>query len=445
MTNKSHTSSLKIALSGLGTVGCGLLSLLERHGDLIAQRGARPIEVVGVHAQNRSRARPVDLTRYQWIENLEDLASCGADVVVELMGGSDKNGPAYRLIAASLEKGIPVVTANKALLASHGLELAALAEKNRTSLSYEAAVAGGIPIIKSIKEGLAGNAIQAVYGILNGTCNYILTEMRTTGRDFADVLCEAQEKGYAEADPSFDVDGIDAAHKLSILTALAFGVEPDFESLPITGIRSISANDIRFAGELGYKIKLLGMANLLPSFEEGEDRPHIARSLEPCLVPFESAIGSVEGVFNAVYTEGDFVDKSMLEGRGAGAGPTASAVVSDLVDIARARNHLPTFGIPYNNLVKARWAEESACTSRYYLHLRVRDEAGVIADVSAILRDEKISIESMIQRGRSPGQIVSVVLTTHECSKKAMNSARERIATLGCVDSPPSILRMLDL
>jgi len=425
-------SPLRIGIAGLGTVGTGVVKTLQQNADLIAARSGRTVEIMAVSAKTKNKDRGVDVSSYEWLDDPFALATHeDIDVIVELIGGSE--GPAKDLIEAALAAKKHVVTANKALMAAHGFELARLAEQNGVSLNYEAAVAGGIPVIKLIREGLAGNSIQSVYGILNGTCNYIFTEMRETGRDFDDVLKEAQEKGYAEADPSFDVDGIDAAHKLVILSALAFGVKPDFDALDITGIRHITAGDIQFAGELGYKIKLLGIARR----EDGK----IIQSLEPCLVPADGALGSVEGVFNAVFVQGDFVDKSMAEGRGAGEGPTASSVVADIIDIARGIQ-LPTFGIAADHLIDAEYAEQKEIMGRYYLHLRVLDRPGVIADVSAILRDHDISIEAFLQRGRDPEQTVSVVIVTHEASQAAMRAAVSEIHNLSTVTDAPTLVRI---
>lgn len=432
--NKINSSikPLVIGIAGLGTVGASVVRILQTHGEQIARRAGRPIVIAGVNAKDSTKDRGVDLNGYEWVSNPLDLVKMkDVDVIVELIGGED--GIAKDLVEKSIIAKKHVVTANKAMIAKHGFTLAKLAEDNDVGLNYEAAVAGGIPIIKALREGFAGNEINGVYGILNGTCNYILTEMRTTGRDFADVLKEAQEKGYAEADPTFDIDGIDAAHKLTILSALAFGMRPDFSAVDITGIRHITAKDIEFADELGYRIKLLGIAR--------RGAESIAQSLEPCLVPVSSALGSVEGVFNAVFVEGDFVDRSMLEGRGAGGGPTASAVVADLIDLARGHS-FPTFGIRAADLTVAKRTDDTDILAEHYLHLVVKDQPGVIADVSAILRDYKISIESMIQRGRDPNQPVSVVITTHECSRAAIRNAVEKIATLSSVAAAPSVLRI---
>ncbi|MGB1547779.1 MAG: homoserine dehydrogenase, partial [Alphaproteobacteria bacterium] len=325
-----------------------------------------------------------------------------ADVVVELIGGAD--GVAKQVCEAAIRKGRHVVTANKAMLAHHGIPLARMAEEKGVVLAYEAAVAGGVPIIKALREGLAGNALKRVYGVLNGTCNFILTEMRRSGREFKAVLKEAQKLGYAEADPSFDVDGVDTAHKLSILSAVAFGCEIDFEGVYTEGIRHVSALDIGYAEELGYRIKLLGTVRLT---EDGlEQRVH------PCMVPLSAPIAYVEGVDNAIVVDGDFVESAMLEGRGAGAGPTASAIIADLVDIARG-TRLPTFSVPVKHLAKIPSAPMDRHKGAYYMRLMLVDRPGVIADVAAILRDEKVSMESLLQRQRSPGAAVPVVITGH--------------------------------
>ncbi len=426
------TSPLRIGIAGLGTVGTGVVRILQTHGDDIASRAGRPIIITAINAKDKKKKRAVDVSKYKWVDNPLAIADAkDVDVVVELIGGED--GTAKELLERALKNKKHTVTANKALLARHGLALAKLAEDNNVSLNFEASVAGGIPIIKALREGFAGNKIEALFGILNGTCNYILTEMRTSGRDFVAVLKEAQKKGYAEADPSFDVDGIDAAHKLTILSALAFGVKPDFDAIDITGIRRITAKDIAFAGELGYRIKLLGIARRIAG--------KIAQSLEPCLVPIDSALGSVEGVFNAVFVEGDFIDRAMLKGRGAGQGPTASAVMADLVDLARGY-HLPAFGLPSRELANTKWAGTEDIISSHYIHLIVSDQPGVIADVSAILRDFGISIETMIQRGRDPSHPVSVVITTHECSLKDIRGAKAKIAALSTIAEPPTVLRI---
>ena len=426
------TRPLSIGLAGLGTVGAGVVTLLRENADIVAARAGRPIAVTAVSARDRGRDRGISLAGLRWYDDPVALAAdAGVDVVVEVMGGSE--GPAKALVEAALAGGKPVVTANKALLAVHGAALAAQAEKANLPLAFEAAVAGGIPAIKALREGLAANRISRVAGILNGTCNYILTVMRERGREFADVLADAQKLGYAEADPSFDVDGIDAAHKLSILAALAFGRPVAFADVHVEGIRNVSALDIAFATELGYRIKLLGIA--------ARSEAGIEARVHPCMVPQSAPIARVDGVFNAVVAEGDFVGRVMLEGRGAGAGPTASAVVADLIDIARGR-HTPVWGVGSADLSAAPSVPMSAHTGAYYLRLMVVDRPGVIADVTAVLRDEGVSLESMLQRGRAPGEAVPVVLVTHETGEAAMRKALARIAGLNAVLEEPALIRI---
>jgi homoserine dehydrogenase len=435
MKAPQSTGPLRIAIAGLGTVGAGVVKLLQIQAADLARRSGRPIEIVAVSARDRRRDRGVDLARYRWHDDPVALASQNdVDVVVELIGGSE--GPARQLLEAAIAGGKHVVSANKALLAHHGAALARAAEAKGVSLGYEAAVAGGIPIIKTLREGLAANRIERIYGILNGTCNYILTTMRQTGREFADVLADAQRLGYAEADPSFDVDGIDAAHKLAILAGLAFGCEVDIGHVHVEGIRNVSAVDIAFAEELGFRIKLLGIARLT---EHG-----IEQRVHACMVPLGTPIAHVEGVFNAVVTEGDFVGQNLCQGRGAGAGPTASAVVADLIDIARGRNQ-PTFGLPAGELKKLPASPMARHRGAYYIRLMVVDKPGVVADVTAALRDEAVSLESMLQRARSPGEPVPVVLTTHESEEAAMRRALDRIAALGSVVEPPHVIRIESL
>ncbi len=426
------TEPLRIAVVGLGTVGTGVVRLLQDHAGLIAGRGGRAIEIVAVSARDGGKKRGIDLTRYRWVDDpILLVQDRSIDAIVELVGGS--GGVAGDLVRAALKAGKPVVTANKALLALHGFELAQLAESTGTPLLYEAAVAGGIPIIKTLREGLAGNEIRSVYGILNGTCNYILTEMRETGRNFADVLKAAQALGYAEADPAFDIEGTDAAHKLSILSALAFGHRPDFAQVRVTGITGIEASDILFAGELGYRIKLLGIAKRI----DGK----VVQRVEPCLVPAGSTMGAVDGVFNAVFVDSDFADRSLSMGRGAGERPTASSVVADLIDLARGRSQ-PVFGVAAAALTKAEKADEGAVIGAYYMRMTAIDRSGVLADISAILRDLKISVESVLQRGRDPGNPVSIVMTTHPVSHAAMTQAVGTLGKLDCMVEPPSVLRI---
>ena len=430
-------SALRIGIAGLGTVGGGVVRLLEQQRETLSLRCGREIKVVAVSARDRNRKRDIDLNGATWHDDPVALARGNdVDVVVELIGGSD--GVAKQVVETAIAAGKPVVTANKALLAHHGTALAVAAEKAGVALAYEAAVAGGIPIIKALREGLVGNRITRLYGILNGTCNYILSTMRESGRDFADVLAEAQAHGYAEADPSFDIDGVDAAHKLAILTSVAFGCPVNFAGVHVEGIRHITAIDIAYAAELGYRIKLLGLAR---QTEHG-----IEQRVHPCMVPLDAPIAHVEGVFNAVVAEGDFVGKTLFQGRGAGAGPTASAVVADLADIARGVR-LPVFSVPAARLARLPASPMERHTGAYYVRLMVLDRPGVIAGVAAALRDEQVSMESMLQRGRShdPGASVPVVLTTHETEEAAMARAVARIAKLDTIVEKPCVIRVEQL
>jgi homoserine dehydrogenase len=426
------TRPLAIAVAGLGTVGAGVVKLLRANADIIAARAGRPIAITAVSARERNRDRGISLSGLRWYEDPVALAADPqVDVVVECIGGSE--GPARALVQAAIAAGKHVVTANKALLAVHGAALAQASEARGVALAFEAAVAGGIPAIKTLREGLAANRIQRVAGILNGTCNYILTVMREQKREFAEVLAEAQKLGYAEADPSFDIDGIDAAHKLAILAALAFGRPVDFGAVHVEGIREVSALDIALAEELGYRIKLLGIARR----EDGG----ISTRVHPCMVPISAPIARVDGVFNAVVAEGDFVGRVMMEGRGAGEGPTASAVVADVIDIARGR-FTPVWGAEAVALKPEPSFPMDSHTGAYYLRLMVVDRPGVIADVTGVLRDNAISLESMLQRGRAPGEAVPVVLTTHETSEASVRAALKRIAELNTVMEKPALIRI---
>lgn len=425
---------LKVGIAGLGVVGAGVLRLLDQHGGMIAARAGRPIKVVAVSARDRRKKRDMPKGGWRWYADAVDLAKDPeVEVVVELIGGAD--GKARALVEAALKLGKGVVTANKAMLAMHGAKIAAMAEVKQAPLAFEAAVAGGIPILKALREGLIGNRVERITGILNGTCNYILTEMRETGRDFAEVLKEAQKLGYAEADPSFDVDGVDAAHKLAVLTSLAFNTQVNFSAVHVEGIRHVSAIDIAFAKEFGYRIKLLAIARRTPR--------GIEQRVHPCMVPADTPIAHVDGVFNAVAAEGDYVGRVMFEGRGAGSNPTASAVVADLADLAAGRS-APAFGVPAAKLQPLKAAAMADHVGRYYIRLIVRDQPGVLADVSAVLRDEKISIESLVQRGRSEAenQPVAVMLISHEAREADMARAMKRIAKLRSVLQPPALIRI---
>lgn len=423
---------LRIGIAGLGTVGLGVVKLLAANQAAITARAGRPITVTAISARDKSRDRGTPLHHYTWHDDPLALATApDVDVVVELIGGAD--GPAKTLMEAALAAARPVVTANKALIATHGASLAIAAEAASVTLGVEAAVAGGIPVIKTLREGLAGNKIDRVAGILNGTCNYILTAMRETGRDFAEILADAQALGYAEADPAFDIDGVDAAHKLAILAALAFGHRVEFAAVHIEGIRNISALDISFAEELGYRIKLLGLAR--------QTAAGVEMRVHPAMVPRHTLLATVEGVYNAVLVEGDACGKIFLQGRGAGAGPTASAVVADLIDIARG-NAIPLWGTAAAALAAAPALPIAQHEGAYFLRLMVRDQPGVLADVTGILRDHGISLESMLQHGRDQRASVPIVLVTHETSESAITAAIAKIGMLASILHPPTFIRI---
>ena len=429
-----------IGIAGLGTVGGGVFKLLGEQAELLAARCGRPLEVRAVSARDKARDRGIDLSGVRWHDDPVALAGDpDVEVVVELIGGEEN--PARGLCETALEAGKHVVTANKALIARHGNELAGLAEERGAALAFEAAVAGGIPIVKALREGLAANPIRRVYGILNGTCNYILTAMdeaAAAGQEaqFTEVLAEAQRLGYAEADPGFDIDGVDAAHKLSILTGLAFGCRVDFAAVHVEGIRRISGLDVQFAAELGYRIKLLGIARA--AADGIEQRVH------PSMVPLDSPIAQVNGVFNAVVADGDYVDTAFFQGRGAGEGPTASSVVADIVDIARGIR-LPAFSLPAARLASLPTVPIEAREGAYYIRLMVVDRPGVIADVSAALRDQNVSVESMIQRARAPGEPVPVVMTTHDSVEASIRRAIAQIEALDSVVEPAHLIRIEEL
>lgn len=426
---------LKIAVAGLGTVGAGITKILNQHGNLLERRCGRRLQVTAVSARDKSKDRGVPLEGYEFFEDAAQMAvEAEADVVFELIGGSD--GIAKATVEAAIGAGRHVVTANKALIAHHGTDLAQKAETANVTLAYEAAVAGGIPIIKAMREGLAANGITSIHGILNATCNYILSRMRDEDLEFTEVLEDAQRLGYAEVDPSFDIDGVDAAHKLAILASLAFGREVDFDAVHIEGIRRISQMDIRFAEELGYRIKLLGIAS--------ENENGVEQRVHPCLVPCDAQIASVEGVFNAVVAEGDYVDTLMMEGRGAGEGPTASAVLADVMDIARGIK-IPTFGIRCNDLKPANTASMDHHKGAYYVRLMVVDRSGIFADIATALRDNEVSMESILQQGRAPGEAVAVILTLHETQEVRMLRVIESISGVDGVLEEPVMIRIENL
>jgi homoserine dehydrogenase len=426
---------LRVAIAGLGTVGAGTVEVLQRNGDLIAGRSGRAIEIVAVSARSRAKDRGISLDGFDWYDDPVAMArNADVDVCVELIGGED--GPAKAVCEAAIDSGRHVVTANKALLAVHGNELARAAEAAGVSLNYEAAIAGGIPIVKALREGLAGNGITHVYGILNGTCNYILTEMREKRLSYETVLEDAQKLGYAEAEPSVDVDGIDAAHKLALLASLAFGTTVSFDDVYTEGIRRVSLQDIDYAEEFGYRIKLLGSARMT---EHG-----LEQRVYPCMVSKTAPIAHVESAYNAVVACGDFVDDTMYQGRGAGAGPTASAVVADIIDIARGFA-TSTFGVPAETLQQVTASPIERHHGAYYVRLMVDDQPGVIADISAAFRDESVSIESMLQRARSQTEAVPVVINTHACEEAAMRRTLDRIVALDSIVEEPTMIRIESL
>ena len=411
------TVPLRIALAGLGTVGGGVIRLLDANRDLITRRAGRPIEVVAVSARDRTKDRGIDLSRFAWVDDTAALAAHErADVVVELIGGSD--GPALTLARTALQAGKGVVTANKAMLAHHGLELARTAEAGGIPLKFEAAVAGGVPVVKGLRDGAAANEIARVYGILNGTCNFILSKMEAEARDFADVLAEAQALGYAEADPSFDIDGIDAAHKLSLLASIAFGTVPAFDQVDALGVRRVIAADIAEAAALGYKVRLVGVAEAGPY--------GLFQRVHPHLVPLDHPLAHVTGSLNAVVAEGNFVGRLFFQGAGAGDGPTASAVVADLIDIARGENG-PAFAMPADVLVAAEKADSGERRGRAYLRFTVEDRVGVLAEIAAAMRDAGVSIESLMQRGGQDDGAVLVVIVTHEGPERCVAQALEKL------------------
>ena len=422
-------SKIRVGIAGLGTVGVAVFNILKMHPSFT---------VTAVSARSKSKDRGFDMSGVSWVDNAVDLAMRDdVDVVVELMGGD--SDPALPLVRMALSNKKHVVTANKALLAKHGVDLARLAEKNAVSLSYEAAVAGGIPIIKMLREGLSANDIHEVYGILNGTCNYILTTMEDTGRDFADVLSEAQTLGYAEADPTLDIDGGDTGHKLALLTALVFGAKPDFKSLSVQGIRSVSVEDIHAADELNHRIKLIGLAQM-------QKTGRILQMVTPALVPKSSPMAHVDGVLNGVLTIGNYVGQSFVSGRGAGAEPTASAIVADLIDIVRGQS-IPVFGKSATQLSDKESLDIADWHGEFYLRLIVKDRAGVIADIAPILRDAFISIESLIQHGRasSNDNPVSIVIMTHATSGRHVMDAVKKIASLDSMMAPPFVMPVLKI
>ena len=422
--------TINIAIAGLGTVGAETYRIITEESDFLKARSSAKFNVLAVSAKSRDKKRDVDLTGAEWITDCRDIADIdNIDVVIELVGGSE--GVAKELVEKSITNGKSVITANKALVATHGNNIGELVAKHDVMFGYEAAVAGGIPIIKTIREGLASNRIGKIYGILNGTCNYILSVMRETGQEFEDILADAQRLGYAEADPSFDVDGVDAAHKLAILSAIAFQTPINFNGVYVEGIRLISPIDIDFATELGYRIKLLGIGELLGN--------GLQQRVRPCLVPVNIPIAQVEDVFNAVAAEAEGLGTSLSYGRGAGAGPTSSAVLSDLLDFANNRR-TSFLGTADSELVARPVQELQKLSGSYYLRLQVYDRPGVLADLTAVFRDKGVSVEALLQRGRNPDGTVPVVLTTHETSEEAIQKSVAEFEKLENVVEKPCIL-----
>ena len=431
---------LRIALAGLGTVGAGVIRLLETNAALLRARAGRELRIVAVSARDRDKDRGVDLTRFDWDDDMTAMAARDdVDVVVELVGGAD--GPALTLARNAIQAGKGLVTANKAMIAHHGPALAEAAEAAGSALKVEAAVAGGIPVVKALREGAAANAIERIYGILNGTSNYILSTMEANGADFGDTLAEAQRKGFAEADPAFDIEGTDAAHKLAILAAIGFGSRVDFAGVECEGIARIRAEDIARADTLGYVVRLIGMADV----EEAADgTPALLQRVKPCLVPKGHPLAHVTGATNAVVAEGNFSGRLLFQGAGAGAGPTASAVVADLIDIARGEIGAP-FSVPSAGMVPMARAEAGHRTGRTYLRFTVADRPGVLAEMTAAMRDAGVSIESLIQQGRQEeGGEVLVAMVAHEGPERNVAHALELLRDSESFTAPPLSMQILE-
>jgi homoserine dehydrogenase len=430
-------SPLRIGIAGLGTVGAAVIRLLDRQAEALQRRTGRQITITGVSATRREKERGIDLGRFDWFDDCVALArSSGIDLFVELIGGAD--GAALEAAQAALGAGKSLVTANKALLAKHGMRLTAAAEEKGIALAFEASVAGGIPIVKTLREGLAGNSIERVYGILNGTCNYILTRMEAEGLTFSDCLKEAQRLGYAEADPTFDIGGFDTAHKLAILTSLAFGTVIDPEAIAIEGIEAITPADLEAAAELGYKVKLLGVAQRTPF--------GIEQRVHPTMVPRSTAIAQVMGVTNAVTIDADAVHELTLVGPGAGGEATASAIVADIADIARGVRSAP-FGWPVASLIAAPSAPMQLHEGGYYIRLSVFDRPGAAAAIATRMAEHGISLESIVQRRRpgtaaAPGGAVPVILITHATHEKSVRLALDAAVADGFLAEKPQVIRI---
>ncbi|AZB63234.1 homoserine dehydrogenase [Cereibacter sphaeroides] len=421
---------LRLGIAGLGTVGIGVVKIIQRHADLIAARAGRPVTITAVCARDRSKNRDADLSGYAWETDAVALAErTDIDVFVEVMGGSE--GAARASTEAALAAGKDVVTANKALLAHHGQALAEMAEAAGLAIRFEAAVAGGIPVIKALTEGLAGNQMRRVMGVMNGTCNYILTRMETAGLPYDHVFEEARQLGYLEADPNLDVGGIDAGHKLSLLASIAFGTRVSFDDVQLEGIGQISIDDIRHAGDLGFRIKLLGVAQV-----SGRG---LEQRMTPCLVPADSPLGQLQGGTNMVVLEGDAVGQIVLRGPGAGEGPTASAVMGDVIDLARGLR-LPTFGRPATSLVEAVPAKVAA-PAPWYLRMTLLDKPGALAKIATALGEAGISIDRMRQYGHEGGH-APVLIVTHKASRDDISHAISRFGATGVLVGEPVAIRI---
>jgi len=432
---------INVGLLGIGTVGGGTFTVLQRNAEEIARRAGRPIRITVVADKHIERAKELTGGKCRVTDDAFSVVSDReVDIVVELIGGC---GVAKELVLKAIANGKHVVTANKALLAVHGNEIFLAAQKMRVMVAFEAAVAGGIPIIKAVREGLAANRIEWIAGIINGTTNFILSEMRDKGLSFDTVLKEAQRLGYAEADPTFDIEGVDAAHKITILSALAFGTPMQFEKAHIEGISRLDAMDIKYAEQLGYRIKLLGVTRR--TVEGIELRVH------PTLIPNKRLIANVEGAMNAVLVQGDAVGATLYYGKGAGAEPTASAVIADLVDVTRMHtadpeNRVPHLAFQPNQLVNIRMLPMDEVQTSYYLRLRVADKPGVLADITRILADEQISIDAVIQKEPVEGEEqTDLIMLTHQTREKRVNAAIAKMEKLAAVQGKVTRLRLEEL
>mgnify|MGYP002628890047 FL=1 len=424
------TNPLRLGIAGLGTVGVGIVRIVQKHAALLEKRAGRPVVITAVSARSKTKNRDVDLSGYEWEDDPVNLAKrSDIDVFIEVMGGSE--GPAKDATEAAIAAGHDVVSANKALLAIHGQALAEAAEAKGNVIRFEAAVAGGIPVVKALTEGLAGNEITRVMGVMNGSCNYILTRMENDGMTYEEVFDAANQLGYLEADPELDVGGIDAAHKLALLASIAFGTQVNFDAVVLEGIGAITIDDIRQAADMGYKIKLLGVAQMTGRGLE--------QRMTPCLVPDTSPLGQLQGGTNMVVLEGDSVEQITLRGAGAGMGPTASAVMGDVMDIARG-SRMTTFGQPASTLRKVR-AATAAVSAPYYLRMQLLDKPGALAKVAAVLGDAGISIDRMRQYDHHDAE-APVLIVTHKTTKSALLEALEAFKSTAVVTGTPVAIRI---